>query len=76
MGAKMRGCLRGTTFDEALEIFFNHPVQLLAFVKANGQIVLNPKSNSDAATTKLENGDSLFIFVKPENFGSNRLLRV
>nr|VFK64841.1 MAG: hypothetical protein BECKTUN1418D_GA0071000_12932 [Candidatus Kentron sp. TUN] len=57
------------TFDEVLEIFFKHPVQLLAFVKADGEIVLNPKSNSDAATTvKLEADDSLFIFVQPNAF--------
>lgn len=65
LSEKLNETLVGKTFDEAMEVFFKYPVQLLAFVKADGQIVLNPKSNSDAATAVLENGDSLFIFVKP-----------
>nr|VFK17863.1 MAG: hypothetical protein BECKLPF1236B_GA0070989_11271 [Candidatus Kentron sp. LPFa] len=66
LSKKLDETLEGKKFDEVLEIFFKYPVQLLAFVKADGKIVLNPKSNSDAATAVLENDDSLFIFVEPE----------
>ena len=61
LSKKLDERLVGKTYDQVLEIFFNHPVQLLALVKVNGQIVLNPKSNSDAAAVKLEDSDSLFI---------------
>lgn len=66
LSKKLDETLEGKKFDEVLEIFFKYPVQLLAFVKADGKIVLNPKSNSDAATAVLENDDSLFVFVEPE----------
>ncbi|MCU7805633.1 MAG: TAXI family TRAP transporter solute-binding subunit [Candidatus Thiodiazotropha sp. (ex Lucinoma borealis)] len=63
--APLKEIIIGSTYDELVTSLLSNNIQLLAFKKSDGRIIINPAPTSDESKEVLQIDDCLFVFITP-----------